>query len=181
VDYDETFSPVIKPATIQSVLSIAVSRAWPIHQLNVKNAFLHGNLEEMVYCQQPPGFIDPSAPDSVCLLQKLLYGLKQEPRAWYQHFASYLTTLVFIPSALDVSLFVYKNGSQLAYLLLYVDDIILTTSSSKLLHSIIAQLHSEFSMIDLGDLSYFMASLLPIQLMDFISPNDSTLFVPPDF
>jgi hypothetical protein len=79
MDYDETFGPVVKPATIRVVLSIAASRSWPIHQLDVKNAFLHGHLNETVYCQQPPGFVDLVAPDHVCLLQKSLYGLKQAP------------------------------------------------------------------------------------------------------
>jgi hypothetical protein len=160
VDYDETFSLVIKPATIRSVLSIVVSHAWPIHQLDVKNAFLHGHLEETVYCQHTPGFIDPSAPDSVCLLWKSLYGLKQAPHAWYQWFASYLTTLGFTSLASDVSLFVYKNDSPLAYLLLYVDDIIHTTSSFELLHSITSRLSSKFAMTDLSNLSYFLGILI---------------------
>ena len=117
IDYDETFSPVVKPATIRTVLSIAASRAWPIHQLDVKNAFLHGHLAETVYCQQPPGFVDPAAPDHVCLLQKSLYGLKQAPRAWYQRFASYIRQLGFVASVSDTSLFVYKEGPSIAYLL----------------------------------------------------------------
>ncbi|GKF64655.1 ribonuclease H-like domain-containing protein [Tanacetum coccineum] len=89
VDFDETFSPVVKPSTIRTVLSLAVSRQWPIHQLDVKNAFLNGDLSETVYMHQPPGFVDSRYPNHVCLLQRSLYGLKQAPRAWFQRFAGY--------------------------------------------------------------------------------------------
>ncbi|GJU18613.1 ribonuclease H-like domain-containing protein [Tanacetum coccineum] len=125
VDVDETFSPVVKPGTIRTVLSLAASRHWPIHQLDVKNAFLHGDLSETVYMHQPPGFRDSKYPDHVCLLQRSLYGLKQAPRAWFQRFASYITRVGFQSSRCDSSLFIYKHGMDTAYLLLYVDDIIL--------------------------------------------------------
>jgi hypothetical protein len=155
INYDETFSLVVKLATIRVVLSIAASRTWPIHQLDVKNAFLHGHLDETVYCQQPPGFVNPARPDHVCHLLKSLYGLKQAPRAWYQRFAAFLRQLGFIASVSDASLFVLRDGGHLAYLLLYVDDIIHIASSSTLLHQIMAKLASEFAMTDLGELHHF--------------------------
>jgi hypothetical protein len=156
IDYDETFSPVVKPSTIRTVLSIATSSSWPIHQLDVKNAFLHGALQETVYCQQPLGFEDSSAPDHVCLLQKSLYGLKQAPRAWFQRFSTYIQTIGFTPSLTDTSLFVYHTSTHTAYLLLYVDDIILTASTKTFLDHIITLLNSEFSMTDLGVLHHFL-------------------------
>ncbi|WVZ68266.1 LOW QUALITY PROTEIN: hypothetical protein U9M48_017225 [Paspalum notatum var. saurae] len=156
IDYDETFSPVVKQATIRVVLSIAVSRDWPIHQLDVKNAFLHGHLDKTMYCQEPPGFVDPSTLDHVCLLQKSLYGLKQAPRTWYQRFATYIRRLGFVPAVSDTSLFVYKEGTGTACLLLYVDDIVLTASSSTLLQIIMGRLHSEFAMTNLGALHHFL-------------------------
>lgn len=156
LDYDETFSPVIKPTTICVILNLAVTRGWPIHQLDMKNAFLHGNLNETVYCQQPPGFIDPTMPKHVFLLHKYFYSLKQAPRAWYQRFAAFITTIGFTSSSSDTSLFVYKDDTQAAYLLLYVDDIILTALTPSLLEQLMDCLHSEFSMTDLGDLSFFL-------------------------
>ncbi|GJS65709.1 ribonuclease H-like domain-containing protein [Tanacetum coccineum] len=156
IDCDETFSPVVKPATIRTVLSLAVSRDWPIHQLDVKNAFLHGQLSETVYMHQPPGFVDTTHPDYVCHLQRSLYGLKQAPRAWFQRFTSFITRVGFQHSKTDASLFVFHRGSDIAYLLLYVDDIILTASSTALLQRIITVLHGEFAMTDLGSLNYFL-------------------------
>ncbi|GJX79012.1 ribonuclease H-like domain-containing protein [Tanacetum coccineum] len=128
VDVDETFSLVVKLGTIRIVLSLVASRHWPIHQLDVKNAFLHGNLSETVYMHQPPGFWDSVNSNYMCLLQ----------RRW------------------DSSLFIYRQGTDTAYLLLYVDDIVLTTSSASLLQQIIGSLHKEFAMTDLGSLNYFL-------------------------
>jgi hypothetical protein len=156
VDYDETFSPVVKPATVRTVLSLALARSWPIHQLDVKNAFLHGLLTETVYCSQPAGFVDTTRPDMVCRLNRSLYGLKQAPRAWNHRFATFLLTLGFVEAKSDTSLFVYHHGADTAYLLLYVDDIVLTASSEPLLRRIIAALQQEFAMKDLGELHHFL-------------------------
>jgi len=156
VDFDETFSPVVKPATVRTVLSLALSRHWPIHQLDVKNAFLHGILSETVYCAQPDGFEDSAHPDFVCRLNRSLYGLKQAPRTWYSRFATYLLSLGFIEAKSDTSLFVYHRGPDTIYLLLYVDDIVLTASSPALLQRTIQALQQEFSMKDLGKLHHFL-------------------------
>ncbi|GJW68207.1 ribonuclease H-like domain-containing protein [Tanacetum coccineum] len=149
-------SQVVKLATIRTVLSLAVTRDWPIHQLDVKNAFLHGQLSETVYMHQPLGFVDSTHPDYVCHLQRSLYGLKQAPRTWFQRFASFITRVGFKHSKTDMSLFVYHQGSDIAYFLLYVDDIVLTASSIVLLQRIITLLHGEFATIDLGSLNYFL-------------------------
>ncbi|GJR02209.1 ribonuclease H-like domain-containing protein [Tanacetum coccineum] len=99
IDCDKTFSPVVKPATIRTVLSLALTRHWPIHQLDVKNAFLNGDLSETIYMHQPLGFVDPRCPYHVCRLQRSLYGLKQAPRAWFHRFAAYATRVGFSPTS----------------------------------------------------------------------------------
>jgi len=150
INCGETFSPVVKPVIIHTVLSIALSKSWHIHQLDVKNAVLHGELKEFVYMYQPLGFRDSTHPNHVCRLRKSLYGLKQAPRAWYKRFADYASSIGFCQNKCDHSLFIDKQDSNLAYLLLYVDDIILTTSLDTLRQSIISLLSSEFAMKDLG-------------------------------
>ncbi|CAL9027027.1 unnamed protein product [Prunus brigantina] len=156
IDYTETFSPVVKPATIRTVLSLAVSRRWPLRQLDVKNAFLHGFLNEDVYMTQPPGFVDPARPHYVCKLHKALYGLKQAPRAWFHRISTFLISFGFIQSRADASLFIYHHGTHQLYLLLYVDDIVLTGSDSGLLHQFITSLGHAFDIKDLGPLTYFL-------------------------
>jgi hypothetical protein len=157
VDYNETFNPVVKPTTVHTVLATVVSCVWPIQQLDIKNVFLHSTLSEAVFCCQPTGFTNPTHPDLVCRLCKSLYRLKKAPRAWYSRFATYLTTLGFIEAKSDTSLFIFHHGSDTVYLLLYVDDIILITSSTELLHRIISALQREFAIKDLGPLHHFLS------------------------
>ncbi|PKU81706.1 Retrovirus-related Pol polyprotein from transposon TNT 1-94 [Dendrobium catenatum] len=104
IDYTETFSPVAKLPTIRVLLTVALHNNWPVQQLDVANAFLHGNLSETVYMTQPKGFEDTSHPNQVCRLHKSIYGLKQSPRQWYNTFTEFLGTLGFIHSQSDPSL-----------------------------------------------------------------------------
>uniref|UniRef100_A0A2N9G595 Integrase catalytic domain-containing protein n=1 Tax=Fagus sylvatica TaxID=28930 RepID=A0A2N9G595_FAGSY len=156
VDYAETFSPVIKPPTVRLILSLAVSHNWPLQQLDVKNAFLHGTLKEEVYMAQPQGYVDSSHPHYVCKLHKSIYGLKQAPRAWFESFTTQLLHLGFIASTADSSLFIYHHHTVIAYLLLYVDDIVLTSNSTSFLDGLILQLRKVFDIKDLGPLHYFL-------------------------
>ena len=97
-------------------------------------------LSETVYCSQPAGFGDSSRPDMVCRLNKSLYGLKQAPRTWYSRFVMFLLTLGFTEVKVDTSMFIYRRGDETAYLLLYIDDIVLTAFSQQLLERIISSL-----------------------------------------
>ncbi|KAJ3699566.1 hypothetical protein LUZ61_003271 [Rhynchospora tenuis] len=156
LDYFETFSPVVKPATIRTVLTIALANNWHVHQLDVNNAFLHGDLEETIYMQQPPGFVDSLNPDKVCLLKKALYGLKQAPRAWFHKLRDFLQSQKFQCSQSDNSLFVFQEKGTVLYILVYVDDIIITGNNMAAITGLMSTLQSAFSIKDLGQLNYFL-------------------------
>lgn len=137
LDYNETFNPVVKPTTIRTVLTIAVSRGWSMRQLDVYNAFLHGVLNETVYMAQPPGFEDSSHPNHVCKLHRSLYGLKQAPRAWFHRLTSFLFQHGFQGSKTDASLFIYCQSNIIIYVLIYVDDILVTGNNSSHINTLI--------------------------------------------
>ncbi|KAJ0608733.1 putative RNA-directed DNA polymerase [Helianthus annuus] len=156
LDFSHTFNLVVKASTVRVILSLATIYNWPLRQLDVRNAFLNGNLTETVYMEQPTRFIDPKFPNHVCCLKKALYGLKQAPRAWFQRLSTFLLANGFVCSQADTSLFIFKKGTALIYLLVYVDDIIITGSDSSLIATFVSHLHEEFSVKDLGSLGYFL-------------------------
>ena len=156
LDYFETFSPVVKAATIRIILTLALSFKWELRQLDVHNAFLNGDLQEQVYMIQRPGYVDINFPNKVCRLNKAIYGLKQAPRAWFQRLSSALLQWGFHSSRTDSSMFIHFGNSSTLIVLIYVDDIIIIGSSSTQISSLIAKLNSVFALRDLGKLSYFL-------------------------
>ncbi|WVZ83338.1 hypothetical protein U9M48_030497 [Paspalum notatum var. saurae] len=153
-DYDETFAPVAHMTTVRALLAMASVREWSISQLDVKNAFLNGELREEVYMQPPPGY--SVSEGMVCRLRRSLYGLKQAPRAWFQRFASVVTAAGFSASAHDPALFVHTLSRGRTLLLLYVDDMIITGDDPQFIAFVKARLSEQFLMSDLGPLRYFL-------------------------
>ncbi|RVX01701.1 Retrovirus-related Pol polyprotein from transposon RE1 [Vitis vinifera] len=157
IDYQETFAPVAKLNTIRILLSLAVNQDWCLQQLDIKNAFLNGDLEEEVYMEIPPGFEESMAKNQVCKLQKSLYGLKQSPRAWFDRFTKAVLKLGYKQGQADHTLFVKKShAGKLAILIVYVDDIILSGNDMGELQNLKKYLSEEFEVKDLGNLKYFL-------------------------
>ncbi|KAJ4702907.1 Retrovirus-related Pol polyprotein from transposon TNT 1-94 [Melia azedarach] len=156
VDYNETFSPVVKASTIRIVVNLAVINNWALRQVDVNNAFLNGELTETVYMTQPEGFIDLTKPNHVCKLKKALYGLKQAPRAWFEKLKNALKQWGFENSKCDTSLFFKRIGRDLVIILVYVDDIVVTGSNNGEIERIICQMNKIFALKDLGQLHYFL-------------------------
>ena len=126
IDYDETFAPIVKMTTIRVLLAIAAAKGWHLHQMDVKNVFQQGELEEQVYMVQPPGFHYGTNTSAVCRLKKSLYELKQAPRAWNAKITQKLRRMGFAVSKLDYSLFIQKGRLGPISILLYIDDLVIT-------------------------------------------------------
>jgi hypothetical protein len=139
IDYEDTFSPVVKSATIHIVLYISVSHGWSSHQLDVHSAFLHGVLEEEMFMCRSPVYEDKKTSHYLCKLDKSLYGLKQVARAWYSRLSVKLKTLGFTTSKTDSSLFFYSDNKCTMFVLVYVDDIIVASSSSVFTDTLVAE------------------------------------------
>lgn len=163
MDFENTFSPVVEQTTIRVLLSLAISSGWCLKQIDIQNAFLHAFLKEQVFMQQPPEFTHPQFPDHVCHLRKAIYGLKQAPRAWFSRLGNKLLQLGFVASKADSSLFIIRRHDYCMFILIYVDDIILTGSSTAAIESLLVQLQLEFAVKNLGSLHYFLGiEVIPV-------------------
>jgi hypothetical protein len=153
VDYDETYAPVVRFSTIRAVLAFAVKNDMLIHQMDVVTAFLNGKLDEEIYMEQPEGYRVPGKEDHVCKLKKSLYGLKQSPRCWNAEFTKYMRELKFTQSGADSCVFI-QNDEELSIIAVYVDDLIIITSTNKRMKELKQLLASQFKMKDMGELHY---------------------------
>ncbi|CAL8150569.1 unnamed protein product [Prunus armeniaca] len=155
IDYHDTFSPTAKMIIVRCLLALAAAQDWSLHQLDVNNAFLHGDLHEEIYMSPPPG-LQRQGENLVCRLNKSLYGLKQASRQWFAKFSTAVQAAGFVQSKADYSLFTCRNGKSFTALLIYVDDILITGNDLKAISILKQFLHSRFRIKDLGDLKYFL-------------------------
>ncbi|CAL1409822.1 unnamed protein product [Linum trigynum] len=156
IDYTEVFAPVARWDTIRTILAFAAQNALPIYQLDVKSAFLNGELSEEVYVEQPPGFVVAGEESKVYRLHKALYGLKQAPRAWYSRIESYFLKSGFERCSYEHTLFIKKSDAGVLIVSLYVDDLLYTSTDPKCIAEFKRSMEAEFEMSDLGKMKYFL-------------------------
>ena len=156
MDYSDTFSPVAKMTSVRLFISLAATHIWDLHQLDIKNTFLHGDLQEEVYMEQPLRFVAQGEIRKVCRLLKSLYGLKQSPRAWFGKFSQTVEKFGLQKSKSDHSVFYWNSSSGIIFLVVYVDDIVITGSYFTEISSLKSFLHGQFHTKDLGMLRYFL-------------------------
>ena len=156
IDYDETFSPVAMLKSIRILISISAYYDYEIWQMDVKTAFLNGKLTTDVYMTQPECFIHPKHPNKVCKLKKSIYGLKQASRSWNLCFNEKIKQFGFIRSDDELCVYVRSSGSDVVFLVLYVDDILLIGNDIPTLKNVKTWLGNCFSMKDMGDAAYIL-------------------------
>ena len=156
LDYDEIYAPMVRFETIRLLIALAALKDWQIHHLDVKSAFLNGEIKEEIYVKQPKGFLVKGKEGWVLRLKKALYDLKQAPRAWYFKLHSCLHSLGFIKSDYEQSLYLKRSDANILIVGVYVDDLIVTGSSFVVIEDFKAEMTREFDMSNLGSLSSYL-------------------------
>ncbi|GJX32131.1 retrovirus-related pol polyprotein from transposon TNT 1-94 [Tanacetum coccineum] len=156
IEFEESFAPVVRLEAIRIFLAFVAHMNMVVYQMDVKTAFLNGNLQEEVYVSQPDGFVDPDNPNHVYKLKKALYGLKQAPHAWYDMLSSFLISQDFSKGSVDPTMFIHKEGKELLLVQVYVDDIIFAASTPKLCDLYAKIICSKFKMSMMGKISFFL-------------------------
>ncbi|MCH81484.1 retrovirus-related Pol polyprotein from transposon TNT 1-94 [Trifolium medium] len=173
IDYIDTFSPVVKMTTVRTFMAIAASQNWPLYQLDVNTAFLHGDLHEEVYMKPPPG-LQLSSPDLVCKLQRSLYGLKQASRQWNAKLTETLIFHGYTQSKADYSLFTKKSSVGFTAILVYVDDLVLGGTDMNEITQLKSLLDTKFSIKDLGNLNLLATKPCPTPMQPHLQLHKSS-------
>ncbi|GKA99798.1 retrotransposon protein, putative, ty1-copia subclass [Tanacetum coccineum] len=156
IDYEETFSPVADIRAIRILIAIAAYYDYEIWQMDVKTAFLNGYLNEEVYMEQPEGFVNPKYPNRVCKLKRSIYGLKQASRQWNKRFDDEIKKFGFSQNADEPCVYLKASGSNVTFLILYVDDILIMGNNIPMLQDVKSYLGKCFAMKDLGEAAYIL-------------------------
>src|SRR3954464_1028190 len=156
IDFGETYAPVARLEYIRVMLAFANHNGILLYQMDVKSAFLNGEIEEEVYVKQPPGFEDPKNPDMVYKLHKALYGLKQAPRAWYDTLKDFLLKKGFKPGTIDPTLFTHAYKNDLFVCQIYVDDIIFGYTDPDIIEEFSHMMSKKYEMSMMGELKFFL-------------------------
>jgi len=156
IDYEETFAPVARLESVRIFLAYAAHKNFDVYQMDVKCAFLNGELEETVYIEQPAGFVNPKYPDHCYVLDKAVYGLKQAPRAWYETLTKFVKQSKFKQGSVDSTFFRKKEGNHLMIVQIYVDDIIFGSTHLTLTDQFRTLMETKFEMSSMGKLKFFL-------------------------
>ena len=156
IDYEETFAPVVRFESVRSVIALAVHGNMKLHQMDVKTAFLNGELREEVFIRQPEGFIEEGKDNLVCRLKKSIYGLKQSPRCWNIAIDDHLRKMKFIQTEGDPCLYVSRDEGETVLIAVYVDDILIAGKTDKRIAEVKAAIANRFEAKDMGELHYFL-------------------------
>ncbi|CAB4023506.1 Hypothetical predicted protein [Paramuricea clavata] len=164
-DYDEVFSSVARHTTLRTLLALANEYDLEVHQMDVRTAFLNGDIDCDIYMEQPEGFVDPDKPDYLCKLQKSIYGLKQSARCWNDTLDGYLKSRGYRKSGADGCIYVKsvkKDGGRISFVILgvYMDDIIPVSNDIQMLNSEKKALSERFKMDDRGEVHYLLGMLI---------------------